>query len=261
MCTLIAIHRTVTGAPLVVAANRDEYLDRPAEGPAIRETPAGPVMAPRDVRAGGTWLGINPMGVFAGVTNRRGNVADPKKRTRGTLVLEALAASTAREGAELIGSVPEDAYNSFNFFIADAQDAFVITYDDRAEFHELSAGAHMVGNAEPDDQREPKVARLLERAEKAVKCGRGGVLEDLSSVCREHDSGDGPLADTCVHTSIYGTRSSCLYLQGANRSEDHFYYADGAPCTHPYRDFTALLPELSRRAGYGDGEQHSRSTN
>ena len=79
MCTLIAIHRTVTGAPLVVAANRDEYLDRPAEGPSIHEKPGGPVLAPRDVRAGGTWLGINPMGVFAGVTNRRAELSTTER--------------------------------------------------------------------------------------------------------------------------------------------------------------------------------------
>ena len=37
MCTLIALHRCVPGAPLVIAANRDEYLDRPAEPPALRD--------------------------------------------------------------------------------------------------------------------------------------------------------------------------------------------------------------------------------
>ena len=36
MCTLIALHRCYPDASLVVAANRDEYLDRPAEGPALR---------------------------------------------------------------------------------------------------------------------------------------------------------------------------------------------------------------------------------
>lgn len=258
MCTLIAIHRTVSGAPLVVAANRDEYLDRPSEGPSIQETPSGPVMAPRDVRAGGTWLGINPTGVFAGVTNRRGNPQDPSLRTRGTLVFEALAAATAREGAQIIKRVPEDSYNAFNFFIADANDAFVITYDARPELRELAPGPHLVGNVEPDDRREPKVDRLMERAEKVAKSGRENVLDELSSVCREHDSGGGPLADTCVHTPLYGTRSSCLYLQGSKRSEDHFFFAEGSPCTQPYQDLTALLPELSRRAGHGTREQQSR---
>ena len=45
MCTLIALHRTVPGASLVVAANRDEFYDRPAEGPALRSTPSGTATA------------------------------------------------------------------------------------------------------------------------------------------------------------------------------------------------------------------------
>ena len=70
MCTLIALHRCVPGLPLVIAANRDEFFERPASGPALRDTATGPIIAPVDRRAGGTWLGLNPAGVFAAVTNR-----------------------------------------------------------------------------------------------------------------------------------------------------------------------------------------------
>ncbi|MDH5307695.1 MAG: NRDE family protein, partial [Myxococcales bacterium] len=38
MCTVIALHRCVPGFPLVLAANRDEFFERPAEGIALRET-------------------------------------------------------------------------------------------------------------------------------------------------------------------------------------------------------------------------------
>ena len=51
MCTLIAIYRTVPDRWLVLAANRDEYLDRPAEGPAIRLLEKGAVLAPLDLKA------------------------------------------------------------------------------------------------------------------------------------------------------------------------------------------------------------------
>ncbi len=62
MCTLVAIHRAIPGRWLVVAANRDEYLDRPAEGPALRRSGEWPVIAPLDIKAGGTWLGLNKEG-------------------------------------------------------------------------------------------------------------------------------------------------------------------------------------------------------
>src|SRR5262249_10657645 len=93
-CTLIALHHCIDRAPLVIAANRDEFLDRPAEGPALREIAGGRIVAPRDVRAGGTWLGVNALGVFAALTNRRTSEPDPVRRSRGLLVLDALEAAT-----------------------------------------------------------------------------------------------------------------------------------------------------------------------
>ncbi len=71
MCTLIVLHRCVAGRPLVVAANRDEFFDRPAEEMALRTSRTGPILSPLDLEAGGTWLGLNQRGVFAGLTNLR----------------------------------------------------------------------------------------------------------------------------------------------------------------------------------------------
>ena len=84
---------TGAGAPLVVAANRDEYLDRPAEGPALRQLASGRVLASRDARAGGTWLGLSETGLFAALTNRPCPEPDPQRRSRGLLVHDALAAA------------------------------------------------------------------------------------------------------------------------------------------------------------------------
>ena len=167
MCTLIALHRRVHGAPLVVAANRDEYFDRPAEALAIRETAAGRVVAPLDVRAGGTWLGLNEHGVFAALTNRRCLEPDPDARSRGLLVTDTLAFGTASDAADALAALPSDTYNPFNFFIADSERAFVATYAGGPEVHEVGPGAHVVGNV-PLDETSPKVARVLEQAEKAA---------------------------------------------------------------------------------------------
>jgi uncharacterized protein with NRDE domain len=64
-------------APLVVAANRDEALDRPSGPP--RRYPLGErsVLAPEDKVGGGTWLGVNDQGLFVGITNRFGLPKDP----------------------------------------------------------------------------------------------------------------------------------------------------------------------------------------
>lgn len=196
MCTLIALHRCVPGAGLVVAANRDEYLDRASEGLQIRQTASGAMLAPRDAVAGGTWLGLNSHGVFAALTNRRCLEPDPERRSRGLLVTDALEARTAREAAAALGRLAGEAYNPFNFFVADGRQAFVAGYQDAIRVREVGPGAHVVGNVDPDDRAHPKVARVRERAEKAARVSRMRVIDELANVCCEHDSGEGPFGDT-----------------------------------------------------------------
>jgi uncharacterized protein with NRDE domain len=96
------------------------------------------------------WLGVNPAGVFAAITNRRAETPDPKRRSRGLLVLAALGAASAAEAADSAAGTPPDAYNPFNLFVADAQRAYAITYGGAAKCIELAAGAHVIGNADLD---------------------------------------------------------------------------------------------------------------
>src|SRR5580700_6303093 len=95
MCTLVVAVGQFPGFPLVVAANRDERLDRLATPPRLWPG-AMPFVAPRDEVAHGTWLGINAAGLFVGITNRFGVPADPTKASRGGIVLDALSAPDAR---------------------------------------------------------------------------------------------------------------------------------------------------------------------
>jgi uncharacterized protein with NRDE domain len=119
MCTLIVLHRCFADAELLVAANRDEYLERPAEGPQLRSWNGRSVVAPRDVRAGGTWLGLNDAGVFAALTNRPNPVPDPARRSRGLLVADALAAGTAAEAITRLAELPARTYDPFNLAVFD----------------------------------------------------------------------------------------------------------------------------------------------
>jgi uncharacterized protein with NRDE domain len=249
MCTLIALHRCVEAAPLVVAANRDEYLHRPAEGPALRETAHGRVVAPRDQRAGGTWLGLNERGVVAAITNRRCEAPDPDRRSRGLIVLDALASASAREAAEEIEGLAIGAYNPFNLLVADRHSAHLFSYLDRPERIDLAPGAHVIGNVHPRETQIPKLDRQRRELADLLRKPPAGVVSGLAEMCRSH-AGDGPFEHTCVHADAYGTRSSTLLRLGDDGSELH--YADGAPCRREYRDYTHLLCELdlgSPRAG------------
>ncbi len=260
MCTLVLLHRCVPGRPVVVAANRDEYLDRPAQGPQLRLGPGGLVLAPLDVRAGGTWLGLNRHGLFAGITNRPVADPDPARRSRGLLVMDALAAPTAAEAAERLARLPESAYNPFNLLVADDEQAFVVRYQDRAEVAALAPGAHVVGNADVDDRQVPKVARILGRAEAAAGEPPERVLPALAALLRDHVASDNPLEETCIHTPRYGTRSSTLLsLAVGPDSGSTLRFADGPPCLRDYDDFTPLLRELGRQGRVATGDTAARS--
>lgn len=258
MCTLIVIHRRVTGAPLVVAANRDEFYARPAEGPALRESASGATVAPRDVLAGGTWLGLSERGVFAAVTNRRCPDPDPARRSRGLAVADALAAGSAAEAAGRLAELPRAAYNPMNLFVADAERAFQLVYEDTPVVEEVAPGVSVVGNTDPNALDVPKVARAMEQAAAAAVLSPDAALDALADVCRSHDGEDGPLSDTCVHTESYGTRSSLLLVLSERPDESRLLYADGPPCENEYLDFTRLLRELSQRARYASGEIPAR---
>jgi hypothetical protein len=78
-----------------------------------------------DELAGGSWLGVNDTGVVAGVLNRKDSLGpDPKLRSRGELVLEALDHADAVDSAEALAELSPDAWRSFNLFIADNRDAY-----------------------------------------------------------------------------------------------------------------------------------------
>jgi len=258
MCTLIALHRCIPGATLVVAANRDEFADRPAQGPALRETEHGILVAPLDAQAGGTWLGLNPTGMFAAITNRRSDAPDPRRRSRGFLVLDALGAPSAAEAAAAVLETPPDAYNPFNLFVADRERAFAITYGEAPKCIELAPGPHVIGNTDLDAPPSLKEGRLADRAARLASASGDSLLERLAELCRGHDGGGAPTNDACVHAGSYGTRSSTLLRLAEAASESELLYADGAPCRTAYQDFTPLLHELECGTRSLEGELPAR---
>jgi len=127
MCTVVLLRRPGHRWPFLLAANRDERIDRPWDPPARHWPDREDVTAGRDQEAGGTWLGINDHGVVAAILNRSGSLGPADgKRSRGELVLDALDFADAREAAEAIGDLDAGAYRSFNLVIADNEDAFWI---------------------------------------------------------------------------------------------------------------------------------------
>ncbi len=86
MCVLAVI---LEPDGFIVAANRDESRSRPS-GPLQVLDPVRGIVGGKDLRSGGTWLGVNRDGLFVAVTNRREPRSTPESYSRGLLALEAL---------------------------------------------------------------------------------------------------------------------------------------------------------------------------
>jgi uncharacterized protein with NRDE domain len=70
MCLVLLAWDSHPDLQLIVAANRDEFYARPT-APADWWDEAPNVLAGRDLRVGGTWMGVTRTGRFAAVTNFR----------------------------------------------------------------------------------------------------------------------------------------------------------------------------------------------
>jgi len=255
MCTLIAIYRQVPGRWLVLAANRDEFLDRPAEGPAIRHQESTAILAPLDVKAGGTWIGINQSGVLCALTNLSTGQTDPNRLSRGKVVTDCLSETSAVDAAERLRALGTDQYNAFNCFVCDREGAFLAAYESRPRVEKLEAGVHVIGNADALAPPIPKVERLVGQVRALPTPPGEDLLERLGEICREHGASKVAIDETCVHLAdTYGTRSSMIIELGDEfglarpeaDTESRLFYSDGPPCTTPYEDLSPLLQEFER---------------
>ncbi|MEJ0015079.1 MAG: NRDE family protein [Acetobacteraceae bacterium] len=166
MCTVVVLVRPGHAWPLLLAANRDEMLERAWDPPAAYWPEQPDVVAGRDRSGGGTWMGVNRAGVVAAVLNRPGSLGPAAgKRSRGELPLLALGQSTAEDAAAAIASLDAGAWRSFNMVLADRSGAIFVRglgYG-RPEAQKLAPGLHMVTAHDPDDPDSPRVARHLGR--------------------------------------------------------------------------------------------------
>jgi uncharacterized protein with NRDE domain len=200
---------------------------------------------------------VTSSGLFAAVTNRVCASADSSRRSRGLLVLDALAAGSASDAAGRLERLPADAYNPFNLFLADRETAHVVSYAGGSERFDLQPGVHVIGNARHGD-RTPKLERQRKWAEEAAQAPAHRVLDRLADICRNHE-GEDAIASTCVHGSAYATRSSTLLRVDAPPGSGELRYLEGAPCTSEYEDFTPLLWRLGLQSGSVTGESTVRN--
>jgi uncharacterized protein with NRDE domain len=244
MCTLAVFVGGLHDRTLVVAANRDEALDRPSLPPTLLREGDPRAFGGRDLTAGGTWLGMNAAGLVAGVLNRHVRAPrDPTCRSRGRLCLDVLACRGAEQAAARVAAEPPGRYNPFNLLLADAGGAFVAMQaaGEPPRVERLEPGLHLLSNLDVDDPRCPRIggshagfaavgAAFAADGDPSLLVRR--LAERLADHTTPLDSrGPGAL---CVHGEGYGTRSSTIIVRDA-AGVATWHHADGPPCRTPFR--------------------------
>lgn len=241
MCLIILSYSNHPVYRLILAANRDEFYDRPTAPLGFwEETPS--VLAGRDLKSGGTWLGVTKSGRICAVTNFRDPAVQLKDApSRGLLVGNFLKGSESPE--RYLQKVKEDGnkYNGFNLLAGDESGIFCCS--NRADkILRLSPGIHGLSNHLLDTPW-PKVAkgkRCLESILSSDEIDCVSIFELLSD---GNMPPDGDLPDTGVgiewerilsplfiRSEIYGTRSSSIVLIGKENITfmERTYIKDGS---------------------------------
>lgn len=206
---------------LLMAGNRDEFHARPSAALQRRGTPARPVLAGRDLRSGGTWMGLAANGRAAVVTNVRDPGAAREGCSRGHLVEDYLAGQDGAAAWAARVAPQADRYPPFNLVLADQGEArFVGNHPFAAG--PLGDGIHALSNGAPDAPW-PKSLHLAAALRRWIDNGRDDPAPLWAALADRTVAPDADLPDTGIGLDLerqlspaficgpaYGTRASTL---------------------------------------------------
>jgi len=236
VCTVVLSLRPGHVWPLLLAANRDEQVDRAWDLPAAYWPDRPGVVGGRDRLGGGTWMAMRG-GVVAAVLNRPGSLGPaPGKRSRGDLPLLAAGHDTAAGAATALRALNAGAYREFNMVVADRASAWFVrglgsgVPDARA----VAPGVHIVTSHDLDDPASARGAAHLPRfrAAPAPDPARGDWAAWIALLS------DGTGGDAAINVPArggFGTVCSSLVAL-PRRGAPMWLFAAGAP------DWAAFQP-------------------
>ncbi len=228
MCLILFSYKIHPNYPLILAANRDEFYERPTAPLDFWDTYPG-VLAGRDLKANGTWLGVTKTGRIAAITNyREGGDPIEKAPSRGDLILNYL--TTDSDPSQYLNEVRKigHTYNGFNLIAGDANGLFYIS--NRANrIQKLKPGLYGISNHLLNTSW-PKVKNgtvrlqgVLNGKEKLDPEKIFEILSDRSIPADDELPNTGVglqweriLSPLFITSSNYGTRSSSIVLMSAS---------------------------------------------
>jgi len=211
-----------------MAGNRDEFHARPTAPLQRWPPPYDNVIAGRDLRSGGSWMGINLGGQAAVVTNVRDPSAATGGPSRGELIASYLAGGQAATdyADDLARRGPE--FAPFNLLVADAESCSYLGNHPQARL-DLSPGVHGMSNGALDAPW-PKTRRLMDVLEAWLVAGNDGLEPLWAALADEQRAPDAQLPSTGVPLELerllssafirgtdYGTRASTIVAIDRNR--------------------------------------------
>jgi uncharacterized protein with NRDE domain len=221
MCLIVFAWKLLPACPLIMAANRDEFFNRPSKAASWWED-SPDVFAGRDLHAGGTWLGVNRQGRFAALTNiRNGLPSRADVRTRGELVASFLNSEHGIDDYLAQVQKTADQYNGFNLLLGDGERAFWFSNEKETAAVKLEPGIYGLSNGSLDSPW-PKVVRAKAQfasllCQNAPDDAYFEMLADTTPAAdhRLPETGvslewERLLSPICIESPEYGTRASTL---------------------------------------------------
>ncbi len=152
---------------LVLAANRDEFFQRPTR-PAVFWEEYPFLLAGRDLLQGGTWMGITRSGRFGALTNYR----DPRQNkhgapSRGMLVHDFLVQDIAPQDFLAERRDIADQYDGFNLLVGTVDSLYYLS-NQEGVVRPVESGVHGLSNSLLDVPW-PKVKRGIERLADCIR--------------------------------------------------------------------------------------------
>ncbi|MBP8696841.1 MAG: NRDE family protein [Syntrophobacterales bacterium] len=261
MCLFFCAFEVHPQYRLIIAANRDEFYERPSR-PAAFWPEAPELLAGKDLQGGGTWFGVTRSGRIAAVTNYR----DPRSHrddapSRGLLLTDYLLGQTDPAGYLEQVRRKGAAYNGFNLIVGTTRELYYYS-NRKGGVIALTPGLYGLSNHLLDTPW-PKVARgkealggLLSRGEDPAPEALFDILSDRT-IAEDRllpDTGVGLdweriLSARFITSPVYGTRSSTLlYVDRQDRVtfiERNFNAKPGPPGTARF-EFALSLSDADR---------------
>lgn len=220
MCLIAVAWQAHPRWRLLLAGNRDEQYARPS-APLARWADL-PVIAGRDLQAGGTWLGVTDGGRVSVVTNVR-DPRDPQRgASRGLLVSDFLAGHDDAAAHAQALSAKAAGYRPFNLLTFDARAGYYLGNRPAACMQAVTPGVHALSNAAFDTPW-PKTCALSACVEAWIKAGSDDFSPLFAALADERPAPDAALPDTgigielerklspaFIRAETYGTRASTV---------------------------------------------------